>query len=129
MLALKVAFVSIAATETALVSRLETGSAIVAVVRLLVEAGAELVLVSGFSGIGKSSVVHELHKVLIQPRGLYASGKFDQYKRDIPYGTLAEAFQSLVVKVDVGDLDVVEIERVGVDREAVIVGGDLDFLG
>ena len=56
----------------------------------------ELVLVSGFSGIGKSSVVHELHKVLIQPRGLYASGKFDQYKRDIPYGTLAEAFQSLV---------------------------------
>jgi predicted ATPase/signal transduction histidine kinase/GAF domain-containing protein len=57
---------------------------------------AELVLVSGFSGIGKSSVVHELHKVLVQPRGLYASGKFDQYKRDIPYATLAQAFQSLV---------------------------------
>jgi PAS domain S-box-containing protein len=56
----------------------------------------ELVLVSGFSGIGKSSVVHELHKVLVQPRGLYASGKFDQYKRDIPYVTLAQAFQSLV---------------------------------
>ena len=56
----------------------------------------ELVLVSGFSGIGKSSVVHELHKVLVQPRGLYASGKFDQYKRGIPYATLAQAFQSLV---------------------------------
>jgi PAS domain S-box-containing protein len=56
----------------------------------------ELVLVSGYSGIGKSSVVHELHKVLVQPRGLYASGKFDQYKRDIPYVTLAQAFQSLV---------------------------------
>jgi predicted ATPase/signal transduction histidine kinase/ActR/RegA family two-component response regulator len=56
----------------------------------------ELVLVSGFSGIGKSSVVHELHKVLVRPRGLYASGKFDQYKRDIPYVTLAQAFQSLV---------------------------------
>jgi PAS domain S-box-containing protein len=56
----------------------------------------ELVLVSGYSGIGKSSVVHELHKVLVQPRGLYASGKFDQYKRDIPYATLAQAFQSLV---------------------------------
>jgi predicted ATPase/signal transduction histidine kinase/GAF domain-containing protein len=56
----------------------------------------ELVLVSGFSGIGKSSVVHELHKVLVRPRGLYASGKFDQYKRDIPYATLAQAFQSLV---------------------------------
>ena len=56
----------------------------------------ELVLVSGYSGIGKSSVVNELHKPLVPPRGLFASGKFDQYKRDIPYATLAQAFQSLV---------------------------------
>src|SRR3954463_3233757 len=56
----------------------------------------ELVLVSGYSGIGKSSVVNELHKVLVPPRGLFASGKFDQYKRDIPYATLAEAFQKLI---------------------------------
>jgi predicted ATPase len=56
----------------------------------------ELVLVSGYSGIGKSSVVNELHKVLVLPRGLFASGKFDQYKRDIPYGTLAQAFQNLI---------------------------------
>jgi PAS domain S-box-containing protein len=56
----------------------------------------ELVLVSGYSGIGKSSVVNELHKVLVPPRGLFASGKFDQYKRDIPYATLAQALQSLV---------------------------------
>src|ERR1700731_1203680 len=56
----------------------------------------ELVLVSGYSGIGKSSVVNELHKVMVPPRGLFASGKFDQYKRDIPYSTLAQAFQSLI---------------------------------
>src|SRR4051794_21110732 len=56
----------------------------------------ELVLISGYAGIGKSSVVDELHKVLVQPRGLFASGKFDQYKRDIPYATLVQAFQSLV---------------------------------
>ncbi|MCO4865787.1 AAA family ATPase [Cupriavidus sp. WGlv3] len=56
----------------------------------------ELVLVSGYSGIGKSSVVNELHKVLVPPRGLFAAGKFDQYKRDIPYATLVQAFQSLV---------------------------------
>jgi PAS domain S-box-containing protein len=56
----------------------------------------ELVLVSGYAGIGKSSVVNELHKVLVAPRGLFASGKFDQYKRDIPYATLAQAFQSLI---------------------------------
>jgi predicted ATPase/signal transduction histidine kinase len=64
--------------------------------RVVTHGTPELVLVSGFSGMGKSSVVHELHKVLVQPRGLYASGKFDQYKRDIPYVTLAQAFQSLV---------------------------------
>src|SRR5262249_15041702 len=56
----------------------------------------ELVLVSGYSGIGKSSVVNELHKVLVPRRGLFASGKFDQYKRDIPYATLAQAFQGLI---------------------------------
>jgi len=56
----------------------------------------ELVLVSGYSGIGKSSVVNELHKVLVPPRGLFASGKVDQNKRDIPYFTLAQAFQSLI---------------------------------
>jgi predicted ATPase len=56
----------------------------------------ELVLVSGYSGIGKSSVVNELHKVLVPPRGLFGSGKFDQYKRDIPYATLAQAFRGLI---------------------------------
>ena len=64
--------------------------------RVVSHGTAELVLVSGYSGIGKSSVVNELHKVLVPPRGLFASGKFDQYKRDIPYATLAQAFQSLV---------------------------------
>ena len=63
----------------------------------VVQSGApELVLVSGYSGIGKSSVVHELHKVLVPPRALFAAGKFDQYKRDIPYSTLAQAFQRLI---------------------------------
>ena len=64
--------------------------------RVVADGTPALVLVSGYSGIGKSSVVHELHKVLVPPRGLFASGKFDQYKRDIPYATLAQAFQGLV---------------------------------
>jgi len=59
----------------------------------------ELVLVSGYSGIGKSSVVNELQKVLVPPRGLFATGKFDQYKRDIPYATLAQALQTLVRQI------------------------------
>lgn len=64
--------------------------------RVVLSGASELVLVSGYSGIGKSAVVNELHKVLVPPRGLFASGKFDQYKHDIPYATLAQAFQGLL---------------------------------
>jgi PAS domain S-box-containing protein len=64
--------------------------------RVVAHGRSELVLVSGYSGIGKSSVINEIHKVLVPPRGLFASGKFDQYNRNIPYSTLAQAFQSLV---------------------------------
>ncbi|VVN81433.1 Adaptive-response sensory-kinase SasA [Pseudomonas fluorescens] len=64
--------------------------------RIVANGAAELVLVTGYSGIGKSSVVNELHKVLVPPRGIFASGKFDQYRRDVPYSTLVQAFQSLV---------------------------------
>jgi len=45
--------------------------------RVVVHGGSELVLVSGYSGIGKSSVVNELHKVIVLPRGIFISGKFD----------------------------------------------------
>jgi PAS domain S-box-containing protein len=64
--------------------------------RVVATGAMEFVLVSGYSGIGKSSMVNELHKALVPPRGLFASGKFDQYKRDIPYATLGQAFQRLV---------------------------------
>src|SRR5271168_1595220 len=64
--------------------------------RVVTSGRPELVLVSGYSGIGKSAVVNELHKALAPTRGLFASGKFEQYKRDIPYAPLAQAFQSLI---------------------------------
>jgi len=67
--------------------------------RVVAQGNTELVLVSGYSGIGKSSVVNELHRALVPTRGLFASGKFDQYKRDIPYTTLAQAFQTLVRQI------------------------------
>ncbi|MGY4572039.1 AAA family ATPase [Bradyrhizobium sp. USDA 3256] len=64
--------------------------------RIIKSGVPELVLVTGYSGVGKSSVVNELHKAVVPLRGLFASGKFDQYKPDIPYATLVQAFQSLV---------------------------------
>jgi predicted ATPase/signal transduction histidine kinase/GAF domain-containing protein len=74
----------------------QVGSLLAAFDRVVSCGTPELVLVFGYSGIGKSSVVNELHKAIVPPRGLFATGKFDQYKRDIPYTTLAQAFQSLV---------------------------------
>jgi predicted ATPase/signal transduction histidine kinase/DNA-binding NarL/FixJ family response regulator/tRNA A-37 threonylcarbamoyl transferase component Bud32 len=57
---------------------------------------AELMLVSGYSGIGKSSLVNEVHKPIIRQRGYFISGKFDQYKRNIPYASIIQAFQELI---------------------------------
>ncbi|OSI67331.1 hypothetical protein BSZ21_17115 [Bradyrhizobium canariense] len=74
----------------------EIASLLASFERVVAGGRPELVLVSGYSGVGKSSVVNELHKPLVPPRGRFASGKFDQYKRDIPYATLAQAFQSLI---------------------------------
>ena len=74
----------------------EVDTLVAAFDRIVASGAPELVLVSGYAGIGKSSVVNEVHKVLVPSRGLFASGKFDQYKRDIPYATLVQAFQSLV---------------------------------
>ncbi|HYH99531.1 ATP-binding sensor histidine kinase [Hyalangium sp.] len=62
----------------------------------------ELFLVRGYSGIGKSSVVNELHKPVVQRRGLFLSGKFDQFQRDIPYATLAQAIRGLVQQLLAG---------------------------
>ncbi|MGY0557306.1 MULTISPECIES: AAA family ATPase [unclassified Lysobacter] len=64
--------------------------------RVVNQGTTELVLVSGYAGIGKSSIVRELHKVLAPAHALFATGKLDQFKRDIPYATLAQAFRSLV---------------------------------
>jgi serine/threonine protein kinase len=64
--------------------------------RVVAGGTSQLALVAGYSGIGKSSVVNELRKAIAPPRSVFLAGKFDQQKRDIPYGTLAQAFQMLV---------------------------------
>ncbi|HEY9863407.1 MAG TPA: serine/threonine-protein kinase PknK, partial [Candidatus Obscuribacterales bacterium] len=56
----------------------------------------ELMLVSVYSGIGKTVLVNEVHKPIVRQRGYFIAGKFDQFKRNIPYASLIQAFQSLI---------------------------------
>ncbi|HWZ88452.1 MAG TPA: serine/threonine-protein kinase PknK, partial [Polyangiaceae bacterium] len=77
----------------------ETAALLAAWERVVSSGAPELLLVSGYSGVGKSSLVNELHKSIVLPRGRFASGKFDQYRRGIPCATLAQAFAALIQQV------------------------------
>ena len=56
----------------------------------------ELMMVAGYSGIGKSSLVQELYKPITAHRGYFISGKFDQFQRNIPYSAIVSAFEGLI---------------------------------
>jgi predicted ATPase/signal transduction histidine kinase/CheY-like chemotaxis protein/tRNA A-37 threonylcarbamoyl transferase component Bud32 len=71
----------------------------------------ELMLVSGYSGIGKSSLVQEIHKSITAKHGYFIAGKFDQFKRNIPYTTFIQAFQELIQKLLTEPADKIEIWR------------------
>ncbi len=61
-----------------------------------VEGRGELLLVSGSAGIGKSSLVNELHRVTAASRGRFTSGKCDQLHRSVPFDAVHQALRQLV---------------------------------
>ncbi|WP_017663266.1 hybrid sensor histidine kinase/response regulator [Baaleninema simplex] len=56
----------------------------------------ELMLVSGFSGIGKTAVINEVHKPIVARRGCFIKGKFDQFNRNVPFSAFVQAFRNLM---------------------------------
>lgn len=83
--------------STRLYGREEEAATLLAVLERVVATGApELVMVGGYSGIGKSFLVQEMHRPLVRERGYFLSGKFDQLSRDIPYSTIGRAFRDLI---------------------------------
>ncbi len=56
----------------------------------------ELLLVAGFSGIGKTALVNEVHKPIVREKGYFISGKYDQFQRNIPFSALVQAFRNLM---------------------------------
>ena len=85
------------------------------------EGRTELVLVSGYSGIGKTSLIQEIHRSLPRRRGQFITGKFDQLARDRPYAALAQAFQALLRHLLAGTDDEVAAWR---ERVQAAVGAN-----
>ncbi|MEH2198162.1 trifunctional serine/threonine-protein kinase/ATP-binding protein/sensor histidine kinase [Nostoc sp.] len=56
----------------------------------------EMMLVAGFSGIGKTAVVNEVHKPIARQRGYFIKGKYDQFQRNIPFSAFVQAFRDLM---------------------------------
>ncbi|MDZ8184166.1 MAG: AAA family ATPase [Nostoc sp. ChiSLP02] len=57
---------------------------------------AEMMLVAGFSGIGKTAVVNEVHKPITRQQGYFIKGKFDQFNRNIPFSAFVQALRDLM---------------------------------
>ncbi|MCP4129659.1 MAG: AAA family ATPase [bacterium] len=64
-----------------------------------VSGNREIVYYSGEPGIGKTALINEVHKPIVEKRGTFISGKYDQYNRDIPYSAIIQAFEELSRKL------------------------------
>jgi predicted ATPase/signal transduction histidine kinase len=60
------------------------------------QGATEMMLVAGFSGIGKTAIVNEVHKPIVRQRGYFIKGKYDQFQRNIPFGAFVQAFRNLM---------------------------------
>jgi len=56
----------------------------------------EIIMIVGYSGVGKTALVNEVHKPIVRQRGFFIKGKFDQLQRDIPFAALVNAFRGLI---------------------------------
>ncbi len=59
----------------------------------------EIIMVSGYSGIGKTRAINEIHKPIVGACGYFISGKFDQLQRHVPYSAISQAFLKLTHQI------------------------------
>jgi serine/threonine protein kinase len=65
-----------------------------------VSAGSnEIIMVTGQPGIGKSSLIQEVYKPITARRGYFSSGKYDQFRKNVPYSSIIQAIQRLIRQV------------------------------
>jgi histidine kinase len=76
-----------------------------------VDGPTQVLLVGGYSGIGKTSFVHEVHRSLVAQRGRFVEGKFDQFNRGTPYASLVQAFRELTRQTLAGAQETIQSWR------------------
>ncbi len=87
---------------------------------------SEMMIVSGYSGIGKTKLVQEIYKPITRSHGYFISGKFDQLQRNIPYASLIQAFQSLIkqllteTKAEIAQWREKLLEALGANSQVII---------
>ena len=88
-------------------------------------APASMLLVTGYAGIGKTSLIQELYKPIIRERGYFFSGKFDQVVRSVPFGALIQAFRGLVRQLHTESEEQMAAWRAGLLKALAAQGGVL----
>ncbi|MBD2497783.1 ATP-binding sensor histidine kinase [Nostoc sp. FACHB-280] len=63
------------------------------------QGATEMMLVAGFSGVGKTAVVNEVHKPIVRQRGYFIKGKYDQFNRNVPFFAFVQAFRNLITQL------------------------------
>ncbi len=88
----------------------------------------EFILVSGYSGVGKSALVNEIHRPIVEKRGYFIEGKYDQFQRDVVYSGLVQAFKSFVNQILIESSDQIQFWRKKIIRELGLNAGILTEL-
>ncbi|QKQ75719.1 AAA family ATPase [Nostoc sp. TCL240-02] len=90
------------------------------------QGATEMMLVAGFSGIGKTAVVNEVHKPIVRQQGYFIKGKYDQFNRNIPFSAFVQAFRNLMAQLlTESDLQIQQwktkiLEAVGENGQVII---------
>ncbi|MGK4004087.1 AAA family ATPase [Sorangium sp. So ce1036] len=88
----------------------------VSVFERVLRGSREVIVITGYSGIGKTSLVHEIYKPLTREQGYFISGKFDTLHRGIPYSAVIQALRSLLQQVLAESAERVEEARRSLER-------------